>query len=100
MRTYILTARERVLVEAFIESKEVAPEDLNNYWVLRHQFRKHEENLTQDLALLQKFMATTRRPPCFGSEEVVWKEDYPNKCLKCDVQAECLVDNCRQKVFP
>ncbi len=103
MRTYIMTDLERNFVEKYLETGEVAPEDYNTYCQLRHQFRNSQEVLTMDLATLEIFIDTTRRPKCFGSDDVVYKKQQPKglpkNCLKCDVQAECLVDNCRQKVF-
>ncbi len=64
MRTYILTDRERTFIKTFLETQEVTTEDYNSYCQLRHQFRKNEEGLNQDLKLLARFMATTRKPPC------------------------------------
>ncbi len=99
MRNYILTDRERTLIKAFFETNQVSPENYNSYCQLRHQIRRNISTLTQDIAIIETFMETTRKPKCFGSDKVVWKEDYPKKCLKCDAQAECLVENCKKKVF-
>ncbi len=95
MRNYILTDRERTLIEAFMETQDVPQEDYGSYCQLRHQFRKNSEVLTMDLALLETFMETTRKPKCFGTEEVKYIHGYkgaPRKerCIKCDAQGPCL----------
>ncbi len=98
MRSYILTDRERELIEAFLETKDVPEEDYVNWCQIRHQFRKHEETLTMDLAILEKFMATVRKPKCFGSEDVMIQVDgvYKRKCLECSSEGKCLEENRRR----
>lgn len=95
MRSYILTDRERTLIETFRESGKVAVEDYGSYCQIRYHFRRHENTLTQDLKLLKSFMNTTRKPKCFGTEEVQYIHGYkgaPRKerCITCDAQGPCL----------
>lgn len=92
MRSYIITDRERELIQAFLETQDVPEEDYISWCQLRHQYRKHGENLRQDLSLIEEFMETVRKPKCFGTEDFTIKEDgvYKEKCLKCSSESECL----------
>ncbi len=96
MRTYILTDRERTLIEAFLETQEITPDDYNLYCQLRHQFRKNNETIHQDFILLEKFMNTTRKPKCFGTEDVI-KKTTERKSTQCDAAAKCLGAYMRSK---
>lgn len=89
MRNYILTDRERTLIKAFFETNQVAPENYNSYCQLRHQIRRNISTLTQDIAIIETFMATTRKPPCFGTDDVI-KKTTERKCTRCDSAAKCL----------
>lgn len=89
MRKYIMTDRERDFVEKFLETGEVAEEDYITYTQLRHQFRNAQEVLTMDLATLEIFIQTTRKPKCFGTEDVV-KNTTLRKCTQCESAAKCM----------
>ncbi len=96
MRAYILTERERSLIDSFLKNREVSEEDYGSYCQLRHQYKTHKVTLAKDRELLDRFINTTRRPKCFGSSDVV-KKTMLRKCTQCDAAAKCLGAYMRSK---
>lgn len=60
MRSYLLTPKERTLIESFIETQDIPDEAYNHYCQIRHQWRKHKDTIKEDLELLNKFMETSK----------------------------------------
>lgn len=63
MRSYILTDKERTIIESFLETQEVPPEDYNHYHQLCHLIRKNISTISQDVVLIEVFMATRKTRP-------------------------------------
>ncbi len=95
MRSYILTEREREIVNAFLKTKDVPKGRYGSWCQLRFQTRKHLDTIKQDLKLIEEFMDTNREPECFGSDDVMQGE-VPKKCLECDAEGKCIEAYCRR----
>ena len=93
MRTYILTDKEREMVEAYLGDQDLTELEMSRIYTIRTRAKKSVEQLGLEVDLLNLLLEKSRRPKCFGTEKVLMLEGVYNAvCLMCSVEDDCLIE--------